>query len=447
MSQVRNSRLFTVSAIVVLVAAFLVLPATHAGAQERERRPDINIKTEFDFNLDHGVRSGTGTVSDPYVISGWDVNNLRISNTNSYVVITNNTIRSQMVLNWIGDRVHVFGNDIQDLRVNQNVRRTGDSTSGAIHDNTIGVVGQLRHWDGIFENNTVGQRDGGAFGTIFRSRAVNFDGFNGAIFRNNTIYGYMDARLHGHHHSSQFGGTSHYHGAPAEHHPSEESPEHHSEMVDHSQRYHEVWITDNTIYASGNYALAYLDTGHAANDRTNGGSEQDEALNGMHVHYTRVHIDDNKLVGAGIAVNTFNANDSNHSATAPGLVNIRRNDITLQDNDAYPWGHSSSGISANTAKDITLRIVANRIGFEQRDFDPANVQASLDGGAGIDLRDFDIGTIYLFGNSVSDRHYGVRAARFSETVQWYIDALQTSGVEETVYWDSSVHNPPEQRDR
>ncbi len=446
MSQVSRPRFFSVLAVAVLLAALVLVPALPAGAdQERERRPDIVIKTEFDFNLDHGVRSGTGTVSDPYVISGWDVNNLRISDTNSYVVITDNTIRSQMVLNWIGDRVHVFGNDIHDLRVNQNVRRTGDSTSGAIHDNNIGVVGQLRHWDGAFENNTVGQNRSNPMDSVFRFRAVNFDGFNGARFRNNTIYGYMDARLHGHHHSSEFGGSSHYHGAPAQHHSGEESPEHHSEMVDHSQRYHEVWITGNTIYASGNYALAYLDTGHSANDRTNGGSEQDEALNGMHVHYTRVHIDNNKLVGAGIAVNTFNANDSNHSATAPGLVNIRRNDITLQDNDSYPWGHSASGISANTAKDITLRIIGNQIGFEERDFDPAGLQASLDGGSGIDLRDFDIGTIYLFGNSVADRHYGIRASRFSETVRWYIDSLHTSGVEETVYWDQSVHHPPEQR--
>ncbi|HEX2241103.1 MAG TPA: hypothetical protein VHJ82_08195 [Actinomycetota bacterium] len=449
MSQVRNSRHLSVAAIVLLVIALLFLPASPAGAEERERRPDIVIKTAFDFNLDHGVRSGSGTESDPYVISGWDVNNLRISDTDAYVVITNVTVRNQMVLNWIGDRVHVFGNDIHDLRVNQNVRRTGDSTSGMIHDNSFDLVGQLRHWDGVFSNNVVGRNNGDPFAGLFGSRAVNFDGFNGARFTNNTIYGYMDARLHGHHHSSQFGETSHYHGPPAAAHehgePSEEHPEDHS-MVDHSQRYHEVWITNNTITAQGSYALQYVDTGHSGNDRTNGGSEQDEALNGPHIHYTRVHINDNKLIGSGLRINTFNANDPNHTGTAPGLVDVKRNDITLRDTDAYPFGSSTPGISANTAKDVTLRIIDNRIEFEQRDFDPGNLEQNLDGGAGIDLRDFDIGSVYLYGNYVANRYYGIRASRFSETVHWYIDTLQTSGVTETVYWDQSVHNPPQQKE-
>lgn len=435
MSQIRSSRPFSIAAILAIIATLVSLPAVPAGADQRhEPRPDIVIKTDFDFNADHGVRSGSGTVSDPFVISGWNVNNLRISNTNSYVVIADNIVRSGMVLNWIGDRVHVFGNTVHDLRVNQNVRRTGESTSGMIHDNYFDVVGQLRHWDGIFENNTVGRESNDPMRRVFRFRAVNFDGFNGARFRNNTIYGYMDARLHGHHHSSEFGGGSHYHG---------ESAQGHSEMLDHSQRYHEVWITGNTIHAEGGYGLAYLDTGHAGNDRTNGGSERDEALNGRHVHYTRVHIEDNTLVGAGININTFNANDQNHTSTAPGLVEIERNEITLMDSDLYPWS-SANGISASTAKDITLRVIDNRIGFAEREFDPLALQASMDRAAGINLSGFDLGTIYLYGNSVSDRYYGVRAARFSETVRWFVDDLETSGVEESVYWDSSVHNPPEQ---
>lgn len=438
MSQVRNSRQLSVAAIVLLVAALLFLPIAPAGAEQRESRPDIVIKTEFDFNLDHGVRSGSGTEADPYVISGWDVENLRISDTDSYVVITNVSVRNQMVLNWIGDRVHVYGNDIWDLRVNENVRRTGDSTNGMIHDNAFGIVGQLRHWDGVFANNVVGENYSDPFGSFFGFRAVNFDGFNGAHFTNNTLYGYMDARLHGHHHSSQFGGGSHYHGPPSEA---------HSEMVDHSQRYHEVWITRNTIYAPGaSYALAYLDTGHSGNDRTNGGSEQDEALNAPHIHYTRVHMNDNRLIGAGLDINTFNANDPRHTGTAPGVVDVKRNEITLKDTDSYPFGSSQSGISANTAKDITLNIIDNRITFEARDVDPGNLEATFDGGAGIDLWNFDLGTIYIYGNSVANRYYGVRASQFTDSVRWYVDVVQTSGVQETVYWDSSVQNPPEQRE-
>ena len=38
--------------------------------------------------------------------------------------------------------------------------------------------------------------------------------------------------------------------------------------MDHTQRYHEVWVTDNEIVSPGPWALRYYDEAHSANDRT-----------------------------------------------------------------------------------------------------------------------------------------------------------------------------------
>jgi len=56
--------------------------------------------------------------------------------------------------------------------------------------NTFTTVGQLRHFDGVFAFNTVGAPQSGALSSSYpATRAVNFDGFNGAAFVHNTIYG------------------------------------------------------------------------------------------------------------------------------------------------------------------------------------------------------------------------------------------------------------------
>lgn len=438
-SSVRASRRLSFVLMLAVIAAVGLLPSTPAGADEgRERRRDIVIAKNSEFDAAHGVRSGSGTADDPYVISGWDVNSLVIRDTSAHVMIVDNTVRSSMVLNWIGDGAHVHDNDVHDLRVNQNVRRTGEATSGEISGNDFFVVGQLRHWDGVFENNVVGQTNNSdAFGALFKRRAVNFDGFNGAIFRNNTIYGYMDARLHGHHHSSGFGESSHYHGTePQQHEHSQPTT-----MPDHTQRYHEVWITDNKIYSEYSYGLAYLDTAHAANDRT-AASETDQSLNAPHVHYTRVHLTGNELTGGGIAVQVFNAADQRHTATAPGLVEIVNNRITLADNDASPFS-SLNGIRADSARDLALHIMGNEIATQPRQMDPLSLETNNDRGAGIFLSNFDKGDIHIDDNKVSGRYYGIRASRFTETVRWVLGDLTLSGCKQAVAWDSSVKNSPE----
>ena len=60
-------------------------------------RPAIVINGNSDFTTNNGVTGGTGTASNPYVISGWDIDlclggcalGIQIQNTNAYFVIRN----------------------------------------------------------------------------------------------------------------------------------------------------------------------------------------------------------------------------------------------------------------------------------------------------------------------------------------------------------------------
>src|SRR5688500_2739919 len=194
-------------AITVMVAAaysVVAVPQASAAEEEREIRDSIIITKDTQFTDVNGVRSGSGTASDPFVISNWDVSEIYIADTGKEFVIKNNTV-DFLTLNWNGNNVFVHNNDVGDLRVNENVRRTGGPTTGRIVNNTFDVVGQLRHFDGVFAHNTVGadpdMTDPNNLEIPFfgDNRAVNFDGFNGAHFYDNTIYGYVEVRLHGHH--------------------------------------------------------------------------------------------------------------------------------------------------------------------------------------------------------------------------------------------------------
>lgn len=430
------SRRTTTVLFAVMLAAFLLVPSlAKADPESRQQRDSIRITKDSQFDAKHGVRSGSGTAADPYVISGWNIHHLEIEDTASHVLIQDNTIQF-LVLDWAGPGLHVLNNDIGDLRVNQNVKRTGEATSGLISNNTFDVVGQLRHFDGIFSNNVVGRENSGnIFDAFFRPRAVNFDGFNGAIFEDNVIYGYMDARLHGHHHSSDFEDTSHYHGT-----------KHHDEMVDHSQRYHQVWIRDNTIYTSGGYALAYLDTAHSVNDRT-AASERDEALNRPHVHYTRVNMLNNKLVGGGLLVDVFNAKDERHTGTAPGSMVIKDNNITLMEQDQTESAFETlHGITVWRARDLSLKIIGNKVAGPSESSTPElDAFGWWDTNAGILLSGLDKGTVEIYDNTVIDRGVGVQAQDMSKSVRWIIRSLRTNNVEQDVAYDDSVKNPPERK--
>jgi hypothetical protein len=429
-----------------LVASFSIGVVAPASAAEREQRNDsIFIKSDKDFTKANGVRSGSGTASDPYVISGWDVFDVFIRDTGAHLVIRDNTI-DFLTLNWNGPGVTVVNNDIGDLRVNENVKRTGEPTSGLIAHNTFDVVGQLRHFDGEFTNNTVGSPTPEAWDSLpfFDHRAVNFDGFNGSHFYENTIFGYVEVRLHGHHHGSGYGEQSHYHGAAPEQHDGAHAS--HSDMVDHGQRYHQVWVHDNTIHADGSYALIYTDSNHQGNDRT-ARSETNKDLNKPHTHYTKVHLTDNKLVGAGLVVNIFNAKDERHTETNRGLMDIARNKISLsrdmQTTQSSWWPFENrDGIAVWNAKDVKLQIVGNAITYDGSE-DPLAVTDYEHGDAGIRLQTVDLADVLIAQNSVANTYYGVAASRMTDKVFWTVRGLVTDGVTEPVYYDNSVKNEPQ----
>ena len=432
---VRGSRILVTVAVVAAIAGLLAPPVSASG--ERTERNDIFITGDSELNPANGVRSGSGTARDPYVISGWDVGNISIRDTDAHLLIKDNTITGQLILNWNGDGVNVVNNTVGDLRVNQNVKRTGYPTSGRITNNTFGIVGQLRHFDGVFENNTVTGR-ASALDSVFVNRSVLFDGFHGSKFRNNTINGFVEVKLHGHHHGSGFEEDSHYHG------PAREGHAGHADEEDHSTRYHEVHVTNNRITAAGEYALLWNDRAHVVNDRTNA-SETNPDLNKEHVHYTRIHLTGNKLIGAGLMVDVFNADDERHLSTKTGLVEIRNNDISLQreTTDNLMWARKD-GITINSAVDAVVKVSGNVVRgepFEQRD--PLDEEFTTD--SGILLNDVDKARVYLRGNAVMNLLYGIRASQMTKSVKWWVDRLSTKAVEQDVYWDNTVKNQPRRR--
>ena len=435
----------TFLSLFVIAAASLVLPG--AGALARpdrgpegpiESRGDIIISSNDQFTADRGVRSGVGTKESPYVISGWSLPSLVIQNTDAWVTIRDNQVTGTMILDWVGDRVEVRNNDVGDMRVNQNVARTGAATDGTISGNHFNTVSQLRHWDGIFENNQIGAAGNPQ---LLQGRAFLIDGFNDGVIRNNVIYGFVDMKLHGHHHSGGFGENSHDHSGGEM--PPMPGMEH--GMVDHSKRYHEGWFVNNKIFAEHDWAFRYYDTAHAGDDRTNA-SETDKLLSCPHVHYTRVHVASNELNGSGLWVDVFNAPDENHWDTSPGLVEVTGNDINLG-RDVSDLVGGRFGIYVRQAVDLSLKITGNTImgpnsvGQEE---DLLGLEEQLLGrGAGIRLDTLDQSNVYIAANHVGYRTFGVQATNFTPTVKWRIKGLSTEGVSKDVEYDKTVSRRPQ----
>src|SRR5581483_1839345 len=78
----------------------------------------VDIANDTQFNPSHGVKLGSGTLDDPYIIQGYDVTgDLSIADTDACFEIRDNWIDGQLHLNWNGQCVFVHHNFIRDLRV------------------------------------------------------------------------------------------------------------------------------------------------------------------------------------------------------------------------------------------------------------------------------------------------------------------------------------------
>ena len=138
----------TIGLLTGLVLGSLPLGQSSAESRGLQKREYIVIQSDADFTKENGVRSGQGTKRNPYVISGWDLEWAVVRDTDAWFTWRNTRVAEQLILNWNGDRVRLLDNYIGDLRVNQNVKRTGDMTSGLFKNNRFAIVGQLRHFDG-----------------------------------------------------------------------------------------------------------------------------------------------------------------------------------------------------------------------------------------------------------------------------------------------------------
>lgn len=410
------------------------------------------IEDDSGFTPENGVTGGSGTPEDPFVFDGvYVVRDLYVADTTSYFIVRNSYVGGQLTLNWVGDRAYVHHNYVRDLRVNENVRRTGDATGGLFEENLFGVVGQIRHFDGVFRSNTVGPDPGGDIEKFefeiewpFSDRtALNIDGFLGAEFYDNDVSGFTSIRLHGHHHASSWDAGSHNHGEGVV-----------EEGVDHTERYHWIDFHDNRITVESGTALVYTDNNHAANDRT-ARSEDNPALEGPHVHYTRVVLRDNVLDGGGLRVATFNDDDRYHKERNPGELVIRGNDITVTapaDTDQlrlfFEW-RILDGVHADTSKEMTLLVEGNRIRFEGSYEKPAE-DGDLVGGltswlkdeppAGVRFSGFRDSELVVRGNEISGTYYGVKAEWFEPDVSWRVVDNTFTEVVEEIYWDDSVES-------
>lgn len=406
----------------------------------------IEGKPDFEELEELGVEiQGSGTLADPYVLEGlWVRGELEIKDTADYYVVRGNVIDGVLRLNWNDDRVHVHHNAVRDLRVNENIERTGEATGGLIELNTFGVVGQIRHFDGAFRANEVGPiptgvfddiiEDTGAFTPFFAEpRAMNIDGFDGAIFEGNTILGYVEMQLHGHHHASCFDCHSHNHAT------SSNAMKH-----DHTIRYHEADFVGNTILVEDGVAFRYTDAAHSGDDRT-ARSEPNEDLELPHVHYTRLVIADNVVEGGPMVVDILNADSRDHEneetekveKVAVHATHAYRADLLMRGNSVtwtipedpltVPWLAEDirDGILVREVKEANVRIVDNVVLLQGATgpgafaglplfglFGPADAPAALH------LQGVRSAHLDVAQNALEGAHFGVLAREFAEDATW-----------------------------
>ncbi|MGQ0534755.1 MAG: hypothetical protein ACT4PT_01640 [Methanobacteriota archaeon] len=437
---------------------------TEADARALEEVRRLVIESDAEFS-DVDFVTGSGTAEDPYVFDGLYVRgDLYIADTSEYFVVRNSYIAGQLSLNWVGDRAYVHHNYIRDLRVNENVERTGDPTAGLIEANAIGFVGQLRHFDGVFRDNTVGPKppgffeeiigDSGVAITLFQDDVVfNFDGFNGADVYRNAIIGAVDIGLHGHHHSNGFTAVTHNHGEA-----------HGAGAMDHGDRWHSLKFHENEIsITSGLTALRFEDENHAGDDRT-ARSESDEALEAPHVHHTKVLILRNTLRGGNLLVDVFiEDEDRYHKEASPSALVVKDNTITLTGpKDSTPnaeqalfrWQayRAQDGVRIESATDFLVTLEGNTIrneaGKEQNDPLAAVPFAAEWFGAGppagLSFSDFAAGSMDVHRNAVAHFPVGIRARYFDESVDWTLSDNAYEDVDREVDTDDSVESEPDQ---
>lgn len=449
-------------------AAQGTVPSAEA-AKSLEEVSGLGIQGDRGFNPANGVRSGSGTLDDPYVISGYYVTgDLYLGDTDACFEVRENYIAGQLTLNWNGQCAWVHHNFIRDLRVNENVERTGYATGGLIEANQIEFIGQLRHYDGEVRHNVVGPRTSDSdFDAVLEETPLllpdlllaNVDGFNQGLLHHNTFYGPVDLDLHGHHHGTGFFAPhSHYHALDANH-----TPEHHE---DHTDRWTSVSFTDNKIVDDIAYGLRYEDENHAGDDRT-ATSEDNEMLEEAHTHHTDVLIARNTIEGGQIWVDIFNADDENHDTRNPGWLTVVENTIVMKEREAQqvlgltlPLAFATAkpyvpnvGILVQATKELEGTFANNHLRFvplpdSQKDplasllpfFEVEEIEP-----AALWIEGVRDANLTIEGNVAEGFHYGVYAREMADDAYWFLASNTFTGAAYEAYYDDSVANKPVER--
>lgn len=396
-----------------------------------------------------GYLSGEGTEDDPYVLERFYVDgDLTIQSTDRAIVIRNGYVGGQLSLNYIGEAVHVHHVYAKDLRVNENVARSGDNTGGVFHDNAFGFVGQIRHFTGTFFDNTVGPRPQGVTATALGDSGIirvpeevvfNFDGFHGADVHHNTFHGMVDIKLHGHNHGDCFLCPVHDHADPtgypagqegreepngtgdgAHDHPLPEEYETLGMRSHHSVRYHSLLFRDNTIHVPEGVALRYNDRNHAGDDRT-ANSEPNDHLEDPHLHHQDITFARNTLDGGRFQLEIFNARDDRHVVANTGALRILDHDITVRYDPTQNM--MVTGIQFGDAEDIELLVRGNTVRFEKKESeDPRTLFMGTFKEppvlTGIHLHVIRTGNLTIAENTVATGDYGIYANGMTERVYW-----------------------------
>lgn len=382
-----------------------------------ERLSRITIESDEGFNPANGVRSGSGTFEDPFVISGWYVDQVYIHDTTAAFELKENHVGDILILDWTGAGGYVHHNKINNLRTNRNVERTGDPSATVIENNQILRVEELRHFDGIVRNNTIGAEPILGLVDLGPDVVLNIAGLNGAGIHDNLILGGVDMKIHGHHHSDATGAHSHNHGRP-------DAAQHEDHVEDHQTRYVDFLFHNNTIRDNG-FGLRYNDLDHAGDDRT-ATSEDEPDLEKPHVHFTRVTLADNVIEGATLRVAILNSGDERHLPGQQGELNILRNKVVKP--------AAGDGLVIQDVSDARVLVEGNRV--ERGDL-------QLTGSSAILLQRFVNATVELTDNWLGAYKYGIRASQFDENTTWATGKNSASGSDHPVYWDDTVANPPE----
>lgn len=441
-----------------------VIPTRNQAMGFEDRYSEFRARGSdgLDRLADQGHLSGSGTVEDPYVLEKFYVDgDLVMQSTHQALVIREGYVTGQFKLNYVGSDLLVHHVYAEDLRVNENVDRSGPDTAGLFHDNEFGFIGQFRHFSGEFRDNKVGPKPQGVAMTylsdtgvaeIPEGRVFNFDGFLGADVHSNEIVGRVDIKLHGHYHGDCLECSPHDHNNESyfppedrdddgnastghEHHESEhgESSSQKAWMEEmgmrshHSIRYHSLWFHDNEIRVENDeVALRYNDRNHNGDDET-AASEPNPYLEDPHVHFQYVWLQGNTLVGGRLMLDVFNAEDDDHAVDNLGVFHVQDNTITVHyERSTMNNPPPAHGMRLTQAEGIEMLVEGNTIRFEEKgdDLPLATLRSALKHEPeriGIIASSFDRGNVSFTGNQVETGDVGLFVNSLSERVWWFVE--------------------------